>query len=131
MSKLTEVHDGNFDQEVVESQVPVLVDFWSPGCGPCKMLAPLMEELADDYQGKIKVVKANTQHAGQVAMVMGVRSVPTVVLFHGNEVVDAFVGARPKVAFAKVVDKLLKKLDKIKKKEEKRQLKQARKAAVA
>jgi thioredoxin 1 len=131
MSKVNQVRDDNFDAEVVESENPVLVDFWAPWCGPCKMVGPLMEELAEEYDGRLKVVKVNTQESQEVALLLGVRSVPTVVLFHGNEVVDAFVGARPKVAYAKAVDKYLKKVDKKRKKEEKRLQKEARKSAVA
>ena len=131
MAKVIKVSDKNFDAEVVESKQPVLVDFWAPWCGPCKMVGPLMEELAEDYDGKLKVVKVNTQESQEVAALLGIRSVPTVLLFHGNEVIDAFVGARPKVAYAKTVDKYLKKVDKKAKKEEKRRLKEARRSAVA
>ncbi len=131
MSKVIKVRDDNFDAEVVESDQPVLVDFWAPWCGPCKMVGPLMEELSEDYDGRLKVVKVNTQESQEVALLLGVRSVPTVILFHGNEVIDAFVGARPKVAYAKAIDKYLKKVDKLQKKEEKRRLKEGRKAAVA
>lgn len=131
MSKAIHVNDTNFETEVVEAHVPVLVDFWAPWCGPCKMIGPMVEELAEEYDGKIKVVKVNTQESQEVAMALGVRSVPTVVLFDGNEVVDAFVGARPKVAYAKSIDKYLKKLAKKQKKEDKRSAKLARKAAVA
>jgi thioredoxin 1 len=131
MANLKAVDDKNFDAEVVESDLPVLVDFWAPWCGPCKMIGPLLEELADEYRDRIKVVKVNTQDSQEVAMMLGVRSVPTVVLFHGHEVIDAFVGARPKVAYAKALDKYLKKIDKIQKKEDKRQARLAAKNAIA
>ncbi len=131
MANLIHVKDKTFDKEVVESDLPVLVDFWAPWCGPCKMIGPIIEELAKEYEGKIKVVKLNTQENQEVPMLLGVRSIPTVVLFHGNEVVDAFVGARPKQAYAKVIDKYLRKLEKKQKKEEKRLAKKARKEATA
>ena len=95
------------------------------------MVGPLMEELAEQYDGRLKIVKVDTQQSQEVALLLGVRSVPTVILFHGNEVIDAFVGARPKVVYERAVDKYLKKVDKQKQKEEKRRMKEARKEAVA
>ncbi len=131
MANLIHVKDRTFDKEVVESELPVLVDFWAPWCGPCKMIGPIIEELAKEYEGRLKVVKLNTQENQEVPTLLGVRSIPTVVLFHGNEVLDAFVGARPKQAYAKVIDKHLKKLEKKQRKEEKRLAKKAKKEATA
>jgi thioredoxin 1 len=129
MSKIIEVRDDNFESQVVQSELPVLVDFWAPWCGPCKMVGPIMEQLAAEYADRVKVVKVDTQQNQQVPQRLGVRSIPTVVLFHGDEVLDAFVGARPKVAYAKALDKTLKKLDKQRRKQEKKQAKQAQQQA--
>ncbi len=129
MSKVIEVRDDNFESQVVESELPVLVDFWAPWCGPCKMVGPIMEQLAAEYADRVKVVKVDTQQNQKVPVRLGVRSIPTVVLFHGDEVLDAFVGARPKIAYAKALDKTLKKLDKQRLKEEKKRAKQAQKQA--
>ena len=131
MSNVKHVNDKTFEAEVVESEQPVLVDFWAPWCGPCRMLGPVIEELSDSYAGRVKVVKINTEESPQVAQTLGVRSIPTVALFHGNEVVDAAIGVRPKIAFEKMLDKYLKKAEKKAKKEAKRQAKEARKEAAA
>src|SRR5690606_27750453 len=88
--------DYNFDQEVLNADVPVMVDFWAPWCGPCRMIAPVVEEIAKEYQGKLKVVKVNTDENQQVAVKYGIRSIPTIGLFKNGEVVDAIIGAVPK-----------------------------------
>ena len=131
MAKPMQVNDRNFDKEVVEAGMPVLVDFWAPWCGPCKMIGPFVEQLADEYDGKIKVVKYNTQDSNKVAASLGVRSIPAVILFDGTEVVDAIIGARPKVAFDKVLSKYWKKYEKKMRKEEKKRAKEESKQAVA
>lgn len=100
--------DANFEEKVVKSDVPVLVDFWAPWCGPCRMVGPVLEELADEYEGKALVVKVNIDEEQGVAGAMGVRSIPTVALFHGGEVKDMLIGARPKGDFAKLIDGALK-----------------------
>ena len=116
MSNVMDVTDSTFDQHVVEAGKPVLVDFWAPWCGPCKMLTPIIEELASEYKDTIKVVKINTQDNNTVPANLNIRSIPTVLLFDGTEVVDAIIGARPKPAFNKMIDKYLKKYNKKKKK---------------
>ncbi|MBW2703397.1 MAG: thioredoxin [Deltaproteobacteria bacterium] len=131
MAKPMQVNDRNFDKEVVEAGMPVVVDFWAPWCGPCKMIGPFLEQLADEYDGKIKVVKYNTQESNKVAVSLGVRSIPAVILFDGSEVVDAIIGARPKVAFDKVLSKYWKKYEKKMRKEEKKRAKEESKQAVA
>ena len=85
--------DVNFDQEVINSELPVLVDFWAPWCGPCKMIAPVIDEIANEYQGKLKVVKLNTDDNQNVAVRYGIRSIPTLGIFKNGEVVDAVIGA--------------------------------------
>lgn len=88
--------DTNFDQEVIKSDLPVLVDFWAPWCGPCRMVGPVVEELAEQYKGKLKVVKVNTDENQEVAIKYGIRSIPTLGIFKGGEVVDGIIGAAPK-----------------------------------
>lgn len=112
MSNITNVTDQTFEQEVIDADQPVLVDFWAPWCGPCRMLTPVIEELAAEYKDKLKVVKLNTEDNPQVAMAMAIRSIPAVLLFDGRDIVDAKIGAQPKKAFNKMIDKYLKKYNK-------------------
>lgn len=99
--------DADFEEHVVKSSEPVLVDFWAPWCGPCRMVGPILEELADEYAGRAKVVKVNVDEQQAVAGSMGIRSIPTVALFQGGEVKDMIVGARPKADFLAIIDKAL------------------------
>ncbi|MCU0412635.1 MAG: thioredoxin [Bacteroidetes bacterium] len=101
--KPVEVTDSNFEAEVLKSSTPVLVDFWAEWCGPCKMIAPVVEELAKELSGKLKVGKVDVDNNQQIAMKFGIRSIPTLLVFKGGKVVDQLVGAVPKKA---LIDKL-------------------------
>ena len=106
--KPMEMTDTNFDDEVLKSDKPVLVDFWAEWCGPCKMIAPSVEEIAKEYEGKLKVGKLDVDHNQQVSMKFGIRSIPTLLIFKGGRVVDQVVGAVPKRA---LVDRITKHLN--------------------
>ena len=102
-----QVTDATFKQEVLESDVPVLVDFWAPWCGPCRMVAPVVEEISDQYDGKVKVVKVNTDENPSVSSQYGIRSIPTLMIFKGGQRVDMVVGAVPKTTLANTLEKYL------------------------
>lgn len=107
MSKAVELTNDNFDTEVVQSDLPVLVDFWAPWCGPCRMVAPVVEAIAEKYAGKAKVGKVNVDEAGDLAMKFGIRSIPTLMIFKGGQQVDVVVGALPEADLSARLDKAI------------------------
>ena len=102
-----EFSDETFSSEVLEASEPVLVDFWAPWCGPCKMLAPTIDELADDYAGKVRVGKLNTDESRDVAIKHQISAIPTVMIFKGGEAVERISGLQPKEQLASLLDKHL------------------------
>ncbi|WP_125775632.1 thioredoxin [Antribacter gilvus] len=101
------VTDDTFKAEVLDSDVPVLVDFWATWCGPCRMVAPILEELSDEYEGKIKIVKLDTDENQATAMAYGIFSIPTLNVYQNGEVVKSIVGARPKRALVEEIEQVL------------------------
>ena len=94
----------NFENEVIKSDLPVLVDFWATWCGPCRMIAPIIEEIAHDYQGKLKVGKVNVDEQGELAVMFGISSIPTLLLFKNGEVVKKALGYMPKADVEKFIN---------------------------
>jgi thioredoxin 1 len=104
MSKVTELSDANFASDVLEAKEPVLVDFWAPWCGPCRQIAPMIEELSGENAGAVKIAKINIDDNPQAAQQYGVSSIPTLMLFKGGEVVERFVGVQPKARLQEALD---------------------------
>jgi thioredoxin 1 len=107
MAKPQEVTDASFQNDVLESEMPVLVDFWAPWCGPCRMVAPVVDELSDEYDGKVAFYKLNTDENPGIATTYGIRSIPTLLVFKEGDVVGQIVGFRPKKDLAKRLDEAL------------------------
>jgi thioredoxin 1 len=105
MGKYIELDDKNFDSTVGKGVA--LVDFWAPWCGPCRMIGPIIEELAEDFEGKAKICKVNTDEQQELSMKFGVRSIPTLLLMKDGEIVETMVGASSKEAFAQKINDLL------------------------
>ena len=101
MSNATAVNDANFDTEVLKASTPVLVDFWAPWCGPCRAVAPTVDAISQQFEGRLKVVKLNTDEAGEVAVKYSVTSIPTLMLFKGGQIVERVVGVSPQASLEK------------------------------
>lgn len=107
MSKPFEISDDTFDQDVLKSDIPVVVDFWAAWCGPCKMIAPVLEEIAEEYDGKLKVAKMDVDANTKIASQFKIMSIPSLLFFRGGELIDQVVGALPKAQLISKVDKVL------------------------
>jgi thioredoxin 1 len=106
-SNIIEFTDGNFEQEVESGEGITVVDFWAPWCGPCRFVAPIIEQLAEEYAGRVKVGKLNVDDNPQVAARYGIRSIPTIGIFRDGEAVDGVIGAVPKAMLQSAVEKQL------------------------
>ncbi len=104
---VTDVTDQNFEQEVIKSTLPVLVDLWAPWCGPCRMVAPVVEKLAEEYNGRFKFCRLNVDENHQTAAKYRIMSIPTLIFFKGGTAVDTVIGAVPKQALQPKIDALL------------------------
>ena len=107
MAHPVDISDDTFEDEVIKSEVPVLVDFWAEWCGPCKIIAPIVEELAGEYNGKVKFTKLDIDSNPEAARKYGVRGIPTLLIFSGGEPVDQVVGAIPKAVLKSHLEKAI------------------------
>jgi len=107
VENLLEIKDSNFETEVLKSDIPVLVDIWAPWCGPCRIVGPIIEELANEYAGKMKVGKLNVDDNSETAMKYQIQSIPTILIFKDGKEVQRLIGARPKPAFKKEIDAVI------------------------
>jgi len=107
MAKYIEVTDASFDDDVLKSDIPVLVDFWAVWCAPCRMVAPIVEELAAEKEGTLKVAKVDVDNNPEIAMKFGIRSIPTLLIFNNGQVVDQMIGAVAKAMIESKLQKVL------------------------
>jgi len=101
------LNDAIFDSEVLKSEIPVLVDFWAPWCGPCRILAPLVQEISNSYTGRIKVGKINVDENHETTMKYGIRSIPTIIIFKDGHALEQIIGAVPKTEIERIINKAL------------------------
>jgi thioredoxin 1 len=107
MAEPIDVTDATFDQEVLKSQLPTVVDYWADWCGPCKQLSPILDQLANDYDGKVKFVKVDADANTQIATSQGILGLPTVQIYRNGEVVKQFQGGKPRGSIVKMIDEVL------------------------
>tara|TARA_B100001248_G_scaffold123954_1_gene92941 strand:- start:5099 stop:5422 length:324 start_codon:yes stop_codon:yes gene_type:complete len=103
MSNIIETDDSNFESEVLKAEIPVLVDFWAPWCGPCKAIAPILEQISDEQGDKIKIVKVNVDDNQKYAVDFGIKSIPTLLIFNKGELKNQIIGAIPKAEIEKLI----------------------------